>query len=161
VQHLCGRSNLPNMFFLEGGVIDPDLDGLSLARFSSPLMICIWQTVVLSSTLTMTWIPLPYAIPLGRLPAGQSGIGRVKQQYSRHSTEWWRGTNINIGTAASSQYQGNRFCRRDFRSGMVLMNPSGATVRNVLLPKMSSTIDGQMVEASAKGLCDVPTSSGK
>ncbi len=60
--------------------------------------------------------------------------------------DWWRGYQLDLGAALGARYTwSGQLLRRDFRCGMVLVNPPNAANQHVSLPGTYTTIDGRSV----------------
>ena len=61
--------------------------------------------------------------------------------------DWWHGFETNLGKALSERYvdPGNGLLRRDFKRGIVLLNPPGAAPIFMNLPQTFFTLNGDKV----------------
>lgn len=60
--------------------------------------------------------------------------------------DWWRGYQLDLGAALGPRYTwSGQVLRRDFRCGMVLVNPPSAPDRVIALPGTYTTMDGRSV----------------
>lgn len=61
---------------------------------------------------------------------------------------WWSGYDVNLGAPLGSRYDWNNLIRRDFLTGMALLNPPRTTVITVQLPVPLTKIDdGSLVSS--------------
>jgi hypothetical protein len=70
---------------------------------------------------------------------------------SQMPTYWWAGFNIDLGKAQGARYTWQALWRRDFASGIALVNPPGASQVTVALPGSFLRPDGSLVNTVSLG----------
>jgi Hypothetical glycosyl hydrolase family 15 len=69
------------------------------------------------------------------------GGDSIVSDFQADPTNWWPGWDMDLGAPAGPRYEWNALLRRDFASGMVLVNQPGAAARTVTLPENSTWTD--------------------
>jgi putative glycosyl hydrolase-like family 15 (GHL15) protein len=74
-----------------------------------------------------------------------TGRDAVGNQKIHNSSEWWSGYDVDLGEPMAARKSWNGLYRRDYSSGMVLVNPPESAPRSVSLTSPLLTVDGARV----------------
>jgi hypothetical protein len=78
---------------------------------------------------------------------GIDGMGELISTPDR----WWRGYDVDLGTALGNRYSWNGLLRRDFAKGMVLLNLPQSPTQTVTLPGLFKNVDGVQISSLTLG----------
>ncbi len=137
-----------NYINLERSVNDPNLTGgagqTSLSAFLSYIDVvhALGRGVILDSSVTDRQATEYSLASYFLISGGHDGISAGGMT----PTHWWTGFDVNLGGANGPWRQWNGLRRRDFTSGMVMVNEPGAASQTVKLPTRMRNLDGQIVD---------------